>query len=133
MNWDQSIESREDDGKWNCIYATIQQLFLQEEIPVPKIIFWNVRSDSVGFSVKSNVQGVTMLSGFSQNLFKYVFSGELEEEVKKMDENGTLTMCNRALTASELFENILLDKELDPVRNLLENLFPDEPVLNEGL
>jgi len=133
MNWDQTIESHEGDGKWDCIYAEIQSLFLHKEIPVPKIIFWNVRSDSVGFSAKSNVEGVTMLSGFSQNLFKYVFSGELEEDVQKLDENGTLATSKRLLTASELFENILLDKELDPVRILLENLFPEKTYVELSL
>jgi len=61
-----------------------------------------------------------MLSGFSQNLFKYVFSGELEQEVVEFDENGAAITTKRSLTASELFDNVLRDKDLDLVRTLLD-------------
>jgi len=125
MAFDQSIEQYPAKSNWDCIYIEIKQLFLQHEIPVPKIVFWNVRSSTVGLPVGSDVEGVTMLSGFSRNLFKYVFPGELEQEVVEVDENGAVITTKRSLTATELFDNVLMDKELDPVRSL-PNLFSNE-------
>jgi len=66
-----------------------------------------------------------MLSGFSQNLFKFVFSGELEQEVVEFDENGAAITNKRSLTASELFDNVLRDNDLDLVRSLLDTFSND--------
>jgi hypothetical protein len=125
MAFNESIQTYPDNSSWDCIYTEIKQIFLQHEISVPKIIFWNVRCDSVGLPVCSDVEGVTMLSGFSQNLFKYVFSGELEQEVAEVDENGAVITTKRSLTASELLDNVLRDKELDLVRILLDTFSND--------
>jgi len=120
MAFDESIEQYPAKSSWDCIYTEIKQLFSQHEIAVPKIVFWNVRCSTVGLPVGSDVEGVTMLSGFSQNLFKYVFSGELEQEVVEFDENGAAITTKRSLTAGELFDNVLRDKDLDLVRSLLD-------------
>ena len=125
MAFDESIEEYPAKSSWDSIYTEIKQLFLQHEIPVPKIVFWNVRCSTVGLPVGSDVEGVTMLSGFSQNLFKYVFSGELEQEVAEVDENGAVITTKRSLTASELFDNVLRDKELDLVQSLLHTFSND--------
>lgn len=38
--------------------------------PVPKIIFWNLRTDTKNCPVQSNKEGVTMISGFNQIMMK---------------------------------------------------------------
>ena len=43
---------------------------------VPKIIYWNLRSDTHGYPERSETPNVQLLSGFSPNLFKYVLSGQ---------------------------------------------------------
>jgi len=52
--------------------------------PAPKIIFWNLRPDTVGFPASADSENVQMLSGFSPSLLKYVLEGEelVEEEVE---------------------------------------------------
>lgn len=44
--------------------------------PMPEIIYWNLRGDTVDFPSPGNRKGVVMLSGFSPSLLKLVMKGE---------------------------------------------------------
>ncbi len=51
--------------------------------PAPRIIFWNLRGDTLGSPAKSDDSNVQLLSGFSPSLLKHVMEGE-EEVVKEV-------------------------------------------------
>ena len=57
------------------------------ELKPPGIIFWNVRSDTVGYPAAADQPGVMLLSGFSPALMKFILSGEMVGE--KIEADGT--------------------------------------------
>lgn len=55
-----------------------QKKFSKAGYNLPALIFWNVNSRTCTIPVKENDLGVLLISGFSQNLFKMVSSGDLD-------------------------------------------------------
>lgn len=62
-----------------------QKKFSKAGYNLPKLIFWNVYSRTCTIPVKENDLGILLISGFSQNLFKMVSSGDLD--TRKMLDN----------------------------------------------
>lgn len=62
-----------------------QKKFAKVGYSLPTLIFWNVNSRTCTIPVKENRLGVLLISGFSQNLFKMVSSGDLD--TRKMLDN----------------------------------------------
>ena len=58
----------------------------KQAYPVPRVIFWNLRSDTKDFPVSSDTVGVDMVSGFSPNLLKLFLSGTLDAAAGALDE-----------------------------------------------
>jgi hypothetical protein len=89
--------------------------------PAPKIIFWNLRGDTVGFPAQAEDENVQMLSGFSPSLLKYVLEGgELEETVEVVTETGEVVKVAKAKpTPYETVRKVLDDARYIPVRELL--------------
>jgi len=117
---------------WGTAYDNIKNMFkvLGEKlyghsISPPQIIFWNVEQDTVGFPASAEEEGVTLLSGYSPALLKFIFSGELEEEVEVMDEKGEIRKVKVKLTPSETLIKILGESALEPVRQILKKYFMD--------
>jgi hypothetical protein len=94
-------------------YEVIKTLFIEHGLKVngrpwnvPKVIFWNVNSDTKGFPVPADTPNTYLLSGFSPSLFKYVMDGE-----EKMEE-----------TPEEIVNKTLDDPAFDKVRQVLSNM-----------
>lgn len=62
-----------------------QKKFSKAGYNLPALIFWNVNSRTCTIPVKENDLGVLLISGFSQNLFKMVSSGDFD--TRKMLDN----------------------------------------------
>jgi hypothetical protein len=92
--------------------------------PAPKIIFWNLRSGTVGFPAQAADENVQMLSGFSPSLLKFVLEGapvEMEE-VEVVDAAGEVQLVQVAKskpTPYDTLRKVLDDERYDPVRALL--------------
>jgi len=117
---------------WGTAYDNIKNMFNKlgerlygHNINPPQIIFWNVRADTVGFPCASDDEGVTMLSGYSAALLKFIFSGELEEEVEVVDESGRVRKVKVRLNPKETLAKILGESALNPVREVVEKYFAD--------
>ena len=92
----------------------------------PNIIFWNVRSDTVGYPAAADDQGVIMLSGYSPALMKFLLSGEMTEEmIVGVDSAGNAAKERKKINPAEALSKILSDSGLDDVRVAL-NAMPAE-------
>ena len=58
----------------------IKDKFTIFELEMPRIIFWNLRGNTVGFPSLANSNNMTMLSGYSPSLLKYVLEDIIEPE-----------------------------------------------------
>lgn len=121
---------QEDQPSWELTADTMTRRFAEVGIEVhgqallpPNIIFWNVRADTVGFPAGGDMQGVTMLSGYSPALMKFVLSGELEEETIVVDDEGVATVQRAKITAREMLQKKLHEKGLQPLREDLQRVF----------
>jgi hypothetical protein len=81
----------------------------------PQLVFWNVRSDTVGYPAAAEDRGVIMLSGYSPALMKFVISGEMTEETIA-DIGGTAVKERHQITPREALRKILDDFGLEDVR-----------------
>ena len=116
---------------WDTVYGKISSLFYNLGLDMcdkpfipPKIIFWNVRSDNIGYPVASDQEGVVMLSGFSPALLKFVLSGELLQDIPNelhTTNNNTVNVENK-VDPSEMLLRVLHDPALDSVREVLDNI-----------
>jgi hypothetical protein len=67
------------DGCVNdTLFETIRKKFANYGYQMPKMIFWNICSRTMGIPVRENSNGVILVSGFSKNIFKMVASGKLD-------------------------------------------------------
>lgn len=57
-------------------FEMMRVLFEESNIPLPTIIFWNLRADTNDFPVTSNENGVILLSGYSPSLLKSLLDDE---------------------------------------------------------
>lgn len=58
----------------DSVYRKLQELFKAEGYEMPKIIFWNVGA-SVAMPITVDDYNATILSGWSQNMLRYILSG----------------------------------------------------------
>ena len=58
-------------------FENAKQNFARFGYSLPKIVFWNVNSRNMHLPVSKNEQGVTLVSGFSSNIFDMVIEGNL--------------------------------------------------------
>lgn len=121
--------SEERGSGWGTSFDNIKNMFKKlgerlygHSINPPQIIFWNVRADTIGYPAGADEPGVTLLSGYSPALLKFIFSGELEEEVEVVDENGETRKVKVKLSPKETLQKILSEKALDPVRVIVDKL-----------
>lgn len=111
---------------WDHVYSRITTLFYHLGIEMygspiipPTIIFWNVRSDNIGYPVSSDQKGVLLLSGFSPALMKFILSGELQQDViSDLD----LRTENNNIDPSDMLLRVLNDDGLDPIRKVLHSM-----------
>ena len=96
-----------------------------EPYSAPRVIYWNLRSNTVGFPTEATASNVQLLSGYSPSLFKAVLVGgcdEQEEEVIKEEvlEDGavvvTVTRERKKVTPYETLRRVLDDSRYIDVR-----------------
>jgi hypothetical protein len=80
-----------------------------------QLVFWNVRSNTVGYPAAADDWGVIMLSGYSPALMKFVLSGEMTEETIA-DIEGNAAKERHQTTPRETLCKILDDSGLNDVR-----------------
>lgn len=114
---------------WGTAYDNIKNLWEKlgnkmfgHPIEPPQIVFWNVRADTIGFPAAADEPGVTLMSGYSPSLLKFIFSGELQENIEIVTESGELKSVRTKLSPKETLAKILGDDGLNPVREVLHNL-----------
>jgi len=95
----------------------------------PKIIFWNLRGDTIGVPAKADEENVQMLSGFSVSMLKcLLFEGELTD--LDDDNNETKNRKERkAITPIETYRKALAESAYDAVREVLSSV--SEGLLSE--
>jgi hypothetical protein len=86
---------------------TIAAMFEDVGLPVPRIIFWNLRGDTRGFVAQHDSPNVQLLSGFSPALLKLVTDQEGDFDTRK------------PITPYETFRLAVDDAAYDPVRDVL--------------
>lgn len=86
---------------------TIATMFEDAGLPVPRIIFWNLRGDTRGFVAQHDSPNVQLLSGFSPALLKLVTDQEGDFDTSK------------PITPYETFRLAVDDVAYDPVRDVL--------------
>lgn len=75
MQFDESC-----NGEWETKYQTIKNRFIEKGFQqIPKIVFWNLRSDTNDFPVNASQEGVVLLSGFSTGLLETLMNGDMDD------------------------------------------------------
>jgi len=118
-------------SSWSTAYEHIERRFAEvgvsicgQPYPPPRIIFWNLRANTVGFPVAADAPNVQMLAGFSPALLKLVLTGaELvveEEEVVRPD--GSVHVKRSGPTPEQTLRAALDDPRYDAIRLKLSEL-----------
>lgn len=117
--------------RWETHYERLERRFAEvgrnvcgQPYAPPRIIFWNLRGNTVGFPVAKDTPNTQMLSGFSPALLKLVLTGaELvveEEEVVMPD--GSIKVKKSGPTPEQTLRAALDDSAYDAVRLKLSEL-----------
>jgi len=105
-------------------FAEVGQKICGQPYAPPKIIFWNLRANTVGFPVQKDAPNTQMLSGFSPALLKLVLTcAELvveEEEVVQAD--GSVEVKRSGPTPEQTLRSALDDTAYDAVRLALSEV-----------
>ena len=80
----------------------------------PRVIFWNLRGDTVGFPAAASAPNTQMISGFSPSLLKLVLSGEDMMGEEEVGEDGRVT--KEGPTPYQTLRKALDDSHYDAVR-----------------
>lgn len=101
------------NNNWQTHHEIIVEKFKDAGIKIsgqpynpPKIIYWNLRSDTIGFPAQANTPNVEMISGFSPNLLKHILTGNLQSGFK-------------TITPYDTLRNILDDDRYELVREIV--------------
>jgi hypothetical protein len=101
-----------NNNKGDTHYKLFEDMFhnggksIGKEWKMPKITFWNVNATTRGFPVKASQPNTYLMSGFSPALFKYMFTGDMPEEVNPED----------------IFQRVISDPNFDDIREKLSNI-----------
>ena len=97
---------------------------VSEPYAAPRIIYWNLRGNTVGFPVDAAAPNTQMISGFSPSLLKLVLSGKDlvgdEKEVRMPD--GSVKVVREGPTPAETVRAALDDAAFDAVRLALATI-----------
>ncbi|KAI3847040.1 hypothetical protein MKW92_041547 [Papaver armeniacum] len=65
------LSGRDAAKNWETDYQVIQNMFREKGyVNVPEIVFWNLRDESSSTPVSSQLKGVKLVNGFSNNMVK---------------------------------------------------------------
>ncbi len=124
---------------WSTMHEKIVEMFNDLGMrmdgaprPAPKIVFWNLRSDTVGYPAEATQPGVVTMSGYNPSLMKFFLTGQLNEGVEEEvvdEETGEVKTVRREITPLDNFKTIMSDSMLDIVRAKL--LLSKEGILSK--
>ena len=99
-------------------FAEVGKAVCGEPYPAPRIIYWNLRGNTVGFPVQADAPNTQMMSGFSPSLLKLVLSGKdlVADEKEVVLPDGTTKKVREGPTPEETLRAALDDSAFDPVR-----------------
>lgn len=129
MQFNQAISG----GSWETHHERLQRRFAEvgravcgQPYAAPRIIYWNLRGNTVGFPADARTPNTQMLAGFSPSLLKLVMTGgELggEEEVEVVRADGVRVVVKKGgPTPEETLRKALDDPAFDAVRLRLSEL-----------
>ena len=122
-SWDTAYESI--IGK----FATLGRDMYGEEIDPPTIVFWNIRSGTIGHATQADTPGVVMLSGYSHALATSVLRGDFAPEITEMIRvDGTISKTETKITPTRALYKILSDERYEPVASLVERWYTKSSV-----
>ena len=109
---------------WDIMHERIVKLFADlgtrmdgaPRLP-PRIVYWNLRSDTLDYPAAADQEGVATMSGYSPALMKFFLSGQLQgETVEEVDEEtGEVNIVTKQITPLESFRKVMADSRLDMV------------------
>ena len=59
-------------NRWETMFGTLKREFNAKGYELPMLVFWNLNGNYAGQSVKSDTQGVVMISGYDPAIFKTI-------------------------------------------------------------
>lgn len=74
MEFDDATTTRDH----KTLFETIQAEYLLHGYDLPRLVFWNVCSRTGTIPLKTNKNGVCLVSGFNPTIMDMVLSGELD-------------------------------------------------------
>ena len=91
----------------------------------PRIIYWNLRSDTPGVQTSATHPGVQMLQGYSPALLRFVLLGDSVKETQ-VEVLNTVTgemqkVAVSTVTPYDTYRQALDFDRWDPIRNMLSN------------
>jgi hypothetical protein len=63
-----------NNNNWNTSFENMQIEFRKHNYDLPHMIFWNLRGDTIDFPTNAGQIGVTLMSGYSSELMKYILT-----------------------------------------------------------
>lgn len=73
-------------NSYSTLFDNIRDMFNRNGYTLPKLIFWNIMSSTMGVPIKTNKSGVSLVSGFSTNTFRMVMSNKCDPMEILVDE-----------------------------------------------
>lgn len=119
-----SAQTRQKMTQMQRIKARFEEIGMRicgRPYPAPRIIFWNLRSGTVGFPAQANENNVMLLSGFSPALFKFVVEGEVG--------GRTAGDAKGAIDPAATLRKVLDDERYDAVRRTIASVAEEGPLL----
>jgi len=118
-------------SSWEIHFERLQRRFDEvgrkvcgQPYAAPRIIFWNLAGNTVGFPAAADAPNCQMLSGFSPALLKLVLTGAdlVGEEEEVVQPDGTVKVVKQGPTPAQTLRAALDDPCFDPVRLKLSAL-----------
>jgi hypothetical protein len=113
------MQFNEADRSGYTMFETMKHEFSKHGYQCPKIIFWNLRANTVGFPVSKDESNVQLLSGFSPNLLKMILTGQ---PLVKQEKNEEGKIVQKTITPAETLRKVLDDPNYDSIRTVLSIL-----------
>ena len=106
MQFDEALNSTDP---WETHHENIVRKFRQAGIAFdpPKIIYWNLRSNTIGFPIQANTPNTIMISGFSPKLFKHILMANNLSDFE-------------IPTPYDMFRTIINDSRYDIIRDMIK-------------
>jgi hypothetical protein len=96
------------NSNWtHTTYVAMEKQYVDRGYTLPHIIFWNLRSNTLGYQVPYDKSNVTLLSGFSTRLLDLFLTSPFEDFKLELslhnihnvqNDKSTLTILNKILT-----------------------------------